>query len=261
MLEIRVDGTEILSHPRDLSLINGLYVARQGLQGWGGLPAGRREALALAVQHGELDVPVYLPSRVITIDGHIIAPSEYKIDNLAKRLTGIGAPGGQISLSVDHRGTTLTARARRILAEVDETVTRHGRHLRCGFQLQLVCADPRQYGDWGTLPGDRLIPPDPGAVATSIDVDHRGNFPAYPVVAIPSAPAAWTVSAGGRTFSVSGATAGGVHTADLRSGRVYRNGVEMPGVGQGALWTVPAGQGLLHTLSAPGRVRIQDTFV
>ncbi|MGX1932040.1 hypothetical protein [Microbacterium resistens] len=88
-----------------------------------------------------------------------------------------------------------------------------------------------------------------------------GNFPAFPVVEIPSAPAGYTIASSAGTFTVSGATAGGTHTVDLRNGRVRRNGTEMPGVGRGDLWAVPPHQSMKHTLSVPGRVRIADTDV
>lgn len=261
MLEIRFAGLEILGHPRDMTRPFGAFVSRGGFQGWEGLPAGRREALARAVQHGEHDVPVYLPSRVVTIDGYLLAGTEHDLRQLSRRLSGAGATGERLVLSVELQGETLYAFGRRLLCVPEDSGIRSGRVFRSSFQLQVQCADPRQYGDTAILPGDRLVPRSPDATATSINVAHYGNFPAFPVVVIPSAPAAYTVSAGGKTFTVSGAAAGGTHEVHLRTGRVFRDGVEMPGVGRGPLWSVPAGVQLVHTLSVPGRVRIADTFV
>lgn len=261
MLEIRYAGLEIFGRPPDMSRPYGLFVRRGGFQGWEGLSAGRREALARAVQHGEHDVPVYLPSRTVTIDGWIIAPTEYELGNESDRLTGAGATGESMVVSIEHQGKSLWAKGRRILAEAEDQGIRHGAHLRSQFQVQLVFADPRKYGTVNHLPGDRLVPKNPDAVATSIPVFHRGNFPGYPVVVIPTAPAAYTVSVDGKTFTVTGATAGGTHEVHLRSGRVYRNGVEMPGVGRGDLWAVPSGVAMVHTLSVPGRVEIANTLV
>lgn len=254
-LEIRVDGCTFQGEVRGSR--TGLFVEPDGFQGWQGLPAGRREALARAVQHGEHDVPVYLPSRVVTVDFWGVADSEHELAHLADRVAGIGATGEPTRMVVSLRGRTTYAVGRRMLSEFDDSgIDLHGRG-----QLQFVFADPRKYGDTAILPGDRLIPRNPDATATSINVAHYGNFPAFPVVVIPSAPAAYTVSAGGKTFTVSGATAGGTHEVHLRTGRVFRDGVEMPGVGRGPLWSVPAGVPLVHTLSVPGRVRIADTFV
>lgn len=258
-LEIRADGREFLGNPRG-SEWSGLVVEPSGFQGWLGLPAGRREALARAVQHGEHDVPVYLPSRIVTIDGYVLGRSEYDFGHEIERLSGLGATGSRFRVTVDMHGEVRHADARRISCTIDDPGYRAGSFI-ADFQVQLLFADPRKYGDVNYLPGDTLAPKDPGATATSIPVFHYGNFPAFPVVEIPSAPASYTVSAGGRAFTVTGATAGGTHEVHLRNGRVYRNGVEMPDVGKGDLWSVPSGAPLVHTLSVAGRVKIPNTFV
>lgn len=254
LLEINVDGREILGRPRDLTRPLGLFVKRNGFHGWEGLPAGRREALARAVEHGEHDVPTYLPARVVTVDGWVLAPSVRELQHEIDRVTGTGASGDRTKTVVQLRGSTRFAYARRALAEVeDDRGQWTGRVLRTSFQLQLIFADPRRYGETKVFPET--------GTATSIQVAHKGNFPAFPLIEIPSAPANYTVSSPGRAFVVSGATAGGTHTVDLRRGRVYRNGVEMPGVGQGDLWTIPPGVRTLFTLSVAGRVTVIDTFV
>lgn len=260
-LEIAIAGREILGRPWDLSQPWGLFVQKDGFQGWGGLPAGRREALARAVQHGEYDVPVYLPSRVVTIDGWAIAPDPRGLQLELETAAGIGATGAAQDFQVKQWGIPREARGRRVLAVADDEGRWKGRFIYAPFQLQLVFADPRKYGESRTLPGDELNPAAPLATATSINVSHRGNFPAHPVTLIPTAPAGYTITSPGGTFVVSGATAGGTHAVDHRNGRVYRNGVEMPGVGRGDLWAVPANESWLHTLSAPGRINITDTSV
>lgn len=257
-LAIRAGGVEILGNPGRRRA--GAVVAPGGFQGWLGLPAGRREALARAVQHGEHDVPTFLPSRVVTVDGYVFADSEVEFGHEIERLAGLGASGGRLQVSVEMHGESRFAEARRVLATVDDPGYRGGA-LLAEFQVQFVFADPRKYGELNTYPGDLLQPKSPAATGTTFQVFHYGNFPAFPVVEIPSAPAGYSVSAGGKTFTVSGATAGGTHEVDLRSGRVFRNGVEMPGVGGGDLWSVPVGLGLTHTLSVPGRVKIPNTYV
>ena len=259
-LEIRVDGREILGAPRDRTRPNGFIVKPDGFQGWQGLPSGRREALVRAVEHGEHDVPVFLPSRVVTIDLWVLAGSAYELGHLGDSLVGIGATGARTRVAVTLQGKTLYADGRRVLCEFDDSALRRGSEYGEG-QLQMVFADPRKYGNTNVLPGDSMTPKNPAAVATTISVYSYGNFPAYPVVEIPNAPAGYTISSPGGTYTVTGATAGGTHTVDLRRGRVYRNGVEMPGVGRGDLWAAPSGASWTHTLSAPGRVRIPDTYV
>jgi hypothetical protein len=248
MLEIRLDGREMTGAPRSSG--HGLVVKPDGFQGWRGLPAGRREALARAVEHGEHDVPTFLPSRVVTIDGWILANSEEELESLSDLAAGIGATGNQIEMVVQARGVTRKAKGRRVLCEVEDSP---GDSLETEFQLQMVFADPRKYGDINVEPKS--------GVATSISVFSYGNFPAYPVVEIPNAPAGYSVSSPGGTFTVSGAIPGGTHTVDLRRGRVFRNGTEMPGVGHGDLWAVPAGSAWTHTLSVAGLTRTPDTFV
>ncbi|MGO4488149.1 hypothetical protein [Microbacterium sp. 2RAF4] len=254
LLEINAAGREILGRPRDLAKPWGLFVKRAGFQGWEGLPAGRREALARAVEHGEHDVPTYLPARVVTIDGWVLAPNVEDLQHESDSLTGIGASGDRLRVQIQHRGSTRFADARRALAEVsDDRGQWTGRVLRAPFQLQFVFADPRRYGETKSFPQT--------GAATTISAAHYGNFPAFPVIEIPAAPAAYTITSAGRVFAVSGATAGGTHTVDLRRGRVYRNGVEMPGVGHGALWAIPPGVATAFTLTTAGRVKVTNTYV
>lgn len=259
-LEIHVAGREILSHPHDMSRPYGLFVQPDGFQGWQGVSSRRREAMARAVAHGEHDVPVYLGSRIVTIDGWALAEYEEDLGTLVDSVVGIGGAGGREQVTITLQGRVRTAQGRVLVAESADAGIRSG-VLRASFQLQFVFADPRKYGDIAVLPGDRLNPIDRAATATSILVSHYGNFSAFPVVEIPAAPAAYSVTSPGGTFTVTGATAGGTHRVDLRNGKVYRNGVEMPGVGRGDLWAVPSGARWAHTLSVPGRVRIPDTDI
>jgi hypothetical protein len=260
-LELAVGGREILGRPWDMSRPWGLFVRKDGFQGWGALSAGRREALARAVQHGAHDVPVYLPSRVVTIDGWAIADDPYSLQLQLEDVTGIGATGAAEDFAAKQWGLARRASGRRILAVGDDEGRWKGRNIYAPFQLQFVFADPRKYGETMVLPGGKLTPRAPSATATSIDVYHRGNFSASPMTVIPSAPAGYTITSPGGTFVVTGATAGGTHAVDHRNGRVYRNGVEMPGVGRGDLWAVPAHTTWPHTLSVAGRIHITDTSV
>jgi len=243
-----VRGAPTANHP------TGLFVGPKGWQGWEGLPAGRREALARALTHGEHDVPVKLPARVLTIDGLVIADSEYQLRTLSQSVTGWGATGDRFILKVEHQGQELTAIVRRILSEADDTGRRNGLVHVSNFQTQLLAADPRKYGDTQTLPLD-------APATTEIAVYHRGNFPAFPVVVFQAAPSAYAIETPAGRFEVDGATAGGTHRVDLRTGQVTRNGVLMPDVGRGPLWAAPDGPATIIYLSVPGQVEITNTFV
>ena len=253
ILEIRGEGLVLRGAPSP-SAETGLFVGRDGLQGWQGLPARRREAMVRALADGEHDVPVRLPARVITIDpGVILARSEQELQRWCDQMNGWGAGGGRFALVVTHLGQTLSASVRVIASEGVDLQRRAGGFLRGSLSAQLVAADPRKYAAEQTFGvaaggGSALVP-------------SRGNFPAHPVIEIPSAPSSWSVTSPAGVFTVTGATAGGTHRVDMRTGRVTRNGVWMSGVGRGRLWAVPDGTEWAHALSAPGRVLVRDTFV
>lgn len=231
----------------------GLFVLKNGLQGQQALSARRRDALARALSHGEHDVPVRLPARVTTLDGAAIERSLELLGKLTSRVSSWGATGERFTLTVDHMGQVTSARVRVMVADVEDAWERRGGLFVSRFQVQFLAADPRKYGATATLPGS--------GTSTSVPVFHRGNFPAAPVIEIPSAPSSYTITSPAGTFTVSGAAAGGTHRIDMRTGRVTRNGVWMQGVGRGPVWAVPEGAVWTHTLSAPGRVLIADTFV
>ena len=254
VLEIRGEGLVIRGAPSP-SAKTGLFVGRDGLQGWQGLPVRRREALVRALADGEHDVPVRLPARVVTIDpGIILAPSEYDLQRWCDQVNGWGARGGRFTLTVKHLGQELTASVRVLASEGIDMQRRSGKLLRGSFSAQLVAADPRKYAvDWS-----RLVVSSSGG---TVDVPSRGNFPAHPVIEIPDAPSSWSVTSPAGVFSVVGATAGGTHSVDMRNGRVFRDGVWMQGVGHGRLWAVPNDTQWEHMLSAPGRVLIRETYV
>lgn len=250
MLEIRVAGREIRGDLREPRRVKGLIVKPKGFQGWQGLTSARREALARAVEHGEHDTPVFLGARVVTVDGWVLGTTPLEVGNLSDSLTGLFA-AERTRVSVTHQGKTLWAYGRVVIAECDDS---GADELVSEFELQMVFADPRRYGETSTFPET--------GTALAAQVNHGGNFPAFAVVELPGAPAAYTISSEGQLFSVTGATAGGTHTVDLRRGRVFRNGVEMPGVGRGDLWTVPPGlRRRTFTMSVPGRVKVIDTYV
>lgn len=253
VLEIHGGGLVIRAAPTSVAE-TGLFVGRDGMQGWQGLPARRREAMLRSLSDGGHDVPVRLPERVITIDpGVILASSTYDLQKICDQVNGWGSRGVSFPLTVKHLGQTLTATVRVLQAEGMDMQRRAGRHLRGSFSAQLVAADPRKYAD----PVPHIV-----AVANgSVGVPSRGNFPAHPVIEIPDAPSSYAVSSPAGGFAVTGVEAGGTHRIDLRTGRVTRDGVWLQGAGRGRLWAIPNGTQWEHFLSAPGRVIVRDTYV
>lgn len=231
----------------------GFLIKGNGLQGWEGLPAGRRQAIVRSLSHGEHDVPVRLPARTITVDGHVVARSAYDLNRMCHQIQGWGATGDRFPLTVELQGEVLTASVRSILRDATDTGDRDGSFYTAPFQVQFVASDPRKYAE----PVAYTVASGGG----SVRVPSRGNFPANPVIEIPSAPSSYTVSSPAGTFTVNGATAGGTHRIDMRTGRVTRDGAWMPNVGSGRLWAIPDGAQWEHFLSAPGRVIVRDTYV
>jgi hypothetical protein len=250
-LEIRGEGLVIRGGPSP-SAETGLFVGRDGLQGWQGLPARRREAMVRSLADGEHDVPVRLPARVITIDpGVILARSEYELQRWCDAVNGWGATGSRFDLTVTHLGQVLTATVRVIQAEGVDLQRRAGGLLRGSFSAQMVAADPRKYAEPRTFPV---------AVAEgTVLVDSRGNFPAHPVIEFDNPPSTYVVTSPGGSFVVT-APAGGTHRVDMATGRVTRNGVFLQGAGLGRLWAIPNDAQWPVIMSSPGRVIVRDTF-
>lgn len=261
MLRIRPEGLRnpILGVPDEsMTRVEGLFVGPDGFEGWDdGGGESRRESVERPGAHGEFDLPVFLGSRVVTIDGHALAWSASELGHLRGQIMGLGATGPRFKLTVDHQGQTLWAWARRgSKPTFKDAGIRHGMH-RARFMVQFVCADPRKYGETNTFPG--------GVAAV-----HYGNFPATPELLVTGTmPAGYSVlGPGGKQFVVSQAlTAGQSHRIDLRTGWLYRNGVLQVGaVSRADLWVVPTGGSVVHTLapvSGSGSlvVKVLDTFI
>lgn len=227
-----------------------------GLKGWMSGTTIRRDEVARPSAHGAFDAPGFQSARVVSIEGAILATSEDVLERMILQLTGLLADGstGQLTVQDDHGNATWADVRLAAQTQVDRSTT--GRE--ADFQVQFWAPDPRRYGDLQSFP-----PAGASAATGSVSVFHRGNFPAHPVISIGSAPSAYEITSPAGTFSVAGAAAGGTHVVDMRTGRVTRNGVLMPGVSSGATWAVPPGDRWSHSLSVPSgfRVQLHDTYV
>lgn len=248
MLRINVGGVTFVDGAAANRTRECFLISPEGFLGWRGLPTGRREALARAMQHGEHDVPVFLPSRVVTLSGWILAADEETLEYKADQIAGLGAAGQRIEMVVTSGGRTLRAFGRRVAAEVEDVP---GGATEAPFEIQFVFADPRKYGDIREIPSRGVAVP----------VAHKGNFPASPEFVLQEPPSSYSITSPGGTFTVTGSTAGGTHVVSLRNGRVYRNGVEQVDVGRGDLWAVPPGTVWNHQTTVGGTIRIADTYV
>ncbi|WEK60499.1 MAG: hypothetical protein P0Y60_14455 [Candidatus Microbacterium colombiense] len=254
MLRIHVDGVKILGHPEENERRpQGLFVARDGFEGWDDGTDARRESIARPSDHGDFDLPVYQSARVFSIDGHALARSETDLAQLRSQVTGVGAAGGRFRVSVDHQGETLWAWARRGGKPTFRDAGVRSGLLRARFLMQFVSADPRKYGDVTDFPA--------GQAAV-----HRGNFPATPRLMIGAGTGAYTVTGpGGRTIVVATAPAA-AHYIDFVAGGLFT----AAGVRQvGAIttyrpWGIPAGlPGVAATINGARTLsqRVTDTYI
>lgn len=221
---------------------------------WSGIDEGvqvRREQVARPGAHGAFSLPGHLDARVVTMAGHVLAPSPEMLLHMVRRLTGLLADGGTESLSVlGEREVHL-----KVGLAAQTAVTVRGNDPRVAdFQLQLWAPDPRMYGEAHEFVSGQTA-------------YHRGNFPATPVIELAGAASGNTITGpAGKAFTITQSRAAGqTHRIDLATGRVYLNGVLQLGVvSRGDLWTVPPGlPGVVHTLTGSGTMKVilPDTFV
>lgn len=240
----RINGLNFVEWPQDH---HGIWhvLDPDGIKGvWEGVDV-RREDTPRPLAHGSFDAPVFLSSRVIPVSGHLSTRSGAELVHEISKLTGLlagGAPG-VLSLDDDTGTTFLNVRlgAATQVTQLDDTTAK--------FLVTFWAHDPRRYGTTHTY-------------NSGAQVFHYGNFASPVTVTIPSAPAAYSITSPAGTFTVSGATSGGTHVVDLRTGRVTRNGVLMLGVSSGTTWEMPPGTPWVHAISTGmGTIKVLDTFV
>lgn len=255
MLRITVAGVEFWGGNWRSGAPHGLFVGDGGLKGWEGSPSGRREAVGRPFAHGEFDLPVFRSPRVVTVSGVAAAPSEYELRQLANDVTGLGADGELVPVAVDLEGQVLTASARVVEASFTDSGRRFG-DVHGVFSVNLVCPDPRKYGETSVFSG-----------SGSVSVWQRGNFPAAPSVRVSgSAASGYTVSGpGGGKIVVSRAlTSGSPHTLDLATGALMVGGSRvLGGVASYKGFTIPARKKttVSVTNSSSLQVTVKDTYM
>lgn len=231
----------------------GFWIAKGGWRGWETAPAARADVVERPNSHGTTDSPQYLDAREIVKSGFFRARTRAELQHMSRRLSALLADGKSLRMNVDEAGTTTWADVRRGLSQPDIVTSSDGELFMGEYEITYRCPDPRIYGTTNYAPAT--------GNATSVTVLHYGNFPAYSIIEIPSAPSTYSVASPFGSFHVTGATSGGTHQIDMRTGLVTRNGVILPGVGRGNLWTTPPGPSTAWTLSVPGRVLTPDTNI
>lgn len=211
----------------------------RGLSGWFGAAGVRRDETQRPAAHGSFDSRGYRDAKVPFIRGTVIAPSRGSLNEMCRRLEGLLADGSMARMTVQDDAGMVTWQDVRIAqpAVTDD----FGDGETADFQIGFWSPKAELYGDTHRFSGSPAT------------VFHRGTIPAPILVRIPNAPASYTITAPNpavRTFTVSGATAGGTHEVDLRTGRVTRDGSPMVGVVTRAdTWDMPPGVRWTHQIS------------
>lgn len=253
MLRVNAGGVEILGRPNDLHpRVEGLFFGPDGFNGWDDGADVRRESVERPGADGEFDLPVFLGSRVFSLEGHALAWSEPELAHLRSRVTGLGAAGGRLRFSVEHQGQVLWADARLGTRPTFKDAGIRSGMLQAKFFAQFVAADPRKYGEVHDFPG--------GTAAV-----NRGNFPARPQLLIGAGSGGYTVTGPDGRKVIVGTAPSAAHEIDFTNGGLYLGGVRQTGaITTYQPWTVGPGlPGTVATISGSRSLvqRVTDTFI
>lgn len=252
MLRARVGRILFEADPADPD--RAFMIEPDGLTGWDDGTAVRRESAARPGRHGSFSGPATRDSRVVSITGWVLASSPTSLMRMCRDLSGILADGESERMVVEQSGETTWAEVE--LTDLPTVRVRGASELEANFQIQFWAADPRRYGAENTYP--------------SGFVHHFGNFPAIPVVEVTGAMGAGYAIHGpeGRRFVVTQPLLSGqTHRIDMRTGRLYRDGVlQIGAVSNGGTWTIPPAKAVPMTLvpvvgGGVMTVKVLDTFI
>lgn len=243
-MRISIDGLEFTDAPTQFD--EQYVIEPRGLTGWYGAAGIRREETQRPAAHGSFDAPGYRGAKVPFIRGSILASTDSMFQRLRLNLESLLADGDVHRMTVQD-GALVTWQDVRLASPA--VVDPHPNDPSGEFQIGFWSPRAEIYGEERTYTG------------ASVQVFHRGTIRAPFRVRITDAPASYTITGPGRTFEVAGATSGGTHEVDMRTGRVTRNGVLMVGVvQQAATWDIPAGNGWALTCSVSAEWLVRDTY-
>ena len=233
-MRVTYGGVAFESWPSNLD--DAFVIEPGGLTGWFGAQGIRRSETQRPAAHGSFDAPGYRNAKTPQVKGHALAGTMSSLRAKLRQLEALGADGGSERLTVqDDDGHVTWADARVAMPALPVA---HGADPSGAFQI----------GFW--VPGAEIYGEERSFTGSSAQVFHRGTIPAPLIVRIASAPAAYTLTSPHGTVTVAGATAGGTHEVDMRTGWVRRNGVLMTGVVTRAeTWDVPPGTPTTHSIS------------
>lgn len=256
-LRVQVGDVEFFGHDQAGS---GFVIEPRGLSGWLSGVDVRLNKSNIPGKHGSFDSPGLLGDRTVTITGHALADSPYRLDFMGDTLTGLLANGGLGRVTVHLRGVETTATCRLGAATkwepLDDTTAE--------FQVTLWCADPRRYGEVRVTSG---IP------YQTFAAWNAGNFPASPLYTVSGTfPSGYEIRGPNSSrFRVTvPVTPSNPHTVDMSTGVVRIGGSTYTGNGVevATTWRVGSGSIIDQQLAPIGgtgdgtlTATVTDTFV
>lgn len=259
LLQVRSGGLIIRQSPEGQARAEGLYVGRDGFDGWDDGATMRSETVSRPQSHGDFDMPGFLAGRLVVMEGWAVAENGFYLEQLRDQFIGHGADGGKFPVSIERNNRSLRATAR-IAAGTRPSFKDNGTGRRAKWSVSWWCPDPRKYQTNTSPEGSPFGP------ASSLQVFQRGNFPALPILTITGASAGgYTITGpGGRRIVVTRALVAGVpHKFDMRTGRLLVGGVRvLGGVARADLFSIPPGLPATQVSISAGalRVDVDDTF-
>jgi len=182
-----------------------------GVEGWAEPPAPKGNEVEREQADGDYFLPSFYSARTPTIDGTLLGASHALALDAMVALNSAAALGG-VTLSVMEGGVTRWALAR--YAGLDYTWVTHE---KVRFQLRLKCPKPQKYGERRTFD---MTP------STPVQVIHRGNYKASPVVQIngPLTGGVTITHPSGQFVVLGDLGVGGWVRVDMATGRLKLNG-------------------------------------
>ena len=218
---------------------------------WGGVDP-KTDAVARPQADGDFDVPGFLEPRILTLTGRCHAKSAEYLEQYELRLSGLFGSGKSQRVMVDGPGGTQWADGRRAGSEFE--IELWGAY--AAYQLVVKFANPRKFGESHSFTGTAPV------------AYHYGNFGATPILTVTGSMSGYTIVGPTGNFTVTAAVvSGSPHLIDMATGALTVGGVRTFGaVSSAALWTVPGGAQVTHTLvpasgSGSLTVTVVDTFI
>lgn len=213
-----IDGVTIWGRPTQWPPPAGLYlVENDGVVGWRGGVTVRAEDVPRTSADGSFSTPARLAARTSQWKAVALASDDTELGEWEDIVTGI-AVNRFFPSTGQALGRTLSTRTR--AAETPTFLRRKGRWggmAVAGTEFQLIHPDPFLYGQQLDFPA-----------ATSLTLEVPGAAPAWPTITVRGTGAAYTITGGGATFTMSTPLpTGQLDVIETASMTVRRNGVTL----------------------------------